>query len=135
MYNRRTDQQVYTRHERRFHLTSTSDVQEFARTFCLSIRASTPKCTSPTGSATSSGQGNASTNPFSISQSVPATSLAVPTASPSTTGEPTANMLGAEIDGTKWKPSHGSSNANRGPAIEAVPIFLFIVATSVVSFR
>ena len=109
-------------------------VQEFGQMFCPNYLATaTQSSVSSPPTTTSLSSSIAASQPASIAGSYPSTTLARFSASASAT--PAGNMLGAGMQGTNWKGVHGTSNANRGPSIEAVCVALLVVATSVVAFR
>ncbi|KAL8673211.1 MAG: hypothetical protein Q9168_002363 [Polycauliona sp. 1 TL-2023] len=105
-----------------------SEIQQFAQTFCPSVRAAGARSTSASASAPATSKASIT------SRSPDATSTAKP-ASSSATASSEPSLLGAGFPGTNWKPVHNSPNTNRGPPIEAVCITLFLVAASVVAFR
>ncbi|KAL8999018.1 MAG: hypothetical protein Q9169_002016 [Polycauliona sp. 2 TL-2023] len=109
-------------------------VQQFGKTFCPAVRAATARSSSSTRSITAIASPRETLKTSITSRSSDGAS-ATRVASPPTTTTSTPNLLGAGFPGTNWQPVHDSPNTNRGPAIEAVCITLFILAATVVAFR
>ena len=114
-----------------------TEIQKFGDNFCPNYLATASKSAaraSSTSTVASSTSILTSSSPVPKTVNVASTSTAGPSASATPSSTPT--NLGAGMEGTNWHKINGESpDHNRGPAIEAVCISLFVIAASVVAFR
>ncbi|KAL8696593.1 MAG: hypothetical protein Q9224_002715 [Gallowayella concinna] len=115
--------------------TISPEIQEFGQAFCPAVLASASKPITQAQSTTGSGRPHETSKASHTSRIIRPASTATLKASSAASTPSVANLLGAGIAGTKWSTVHNSPNINRGPAIEAVCITLFLIAAIVVAFR
>ncbi|KAL8676408.1 MAG: hypothetical protein Q9186_007072 [Xanthomendoza sp. 1 TL-2023] len=115
--------------------TISPEIQEFGQAFCPAVLASASKPITQAQSTTGSGRPHETSKASHTSRIIRPASTATWKASSAASTPSVANLLGAGIAGTKWSTVHNSPNINRGPAIEAVCITLFLIAAIVVAFR
>ncbi|KAL8815529.1 MAG: hypothetical protein Q9223_005338 [Gallowayella weberi] len=115
--------------------TKSLEIHEFGETFCPAVLASASRTIAQPQATTASESPQETSGASHTSKLVRPASTASFEASPAATTSSVANLLGAGVAGTRWSSVHDSPNTNRGPAIEAVCITLFLVAGIVVAFR